>query len=120
MLYDFTPLVFISTVGPTCGRTHSRFDVRTPSIPLELKCKAWDDLSRAGLYEHKLVNTSTKSGAQDNLAAQLLGVTEELDIYRTKVKHLEDNDFLSKIGIILRNCWRRQNQRPNRQYGSTP
>ena len=34
---------------------------------------------------------------QDTLAAQFLGVREELGIYRTKVKHLEDTDLLSKI-----------------------
>ena len=31
---------------------HSRFNVQTSSIPFELKRKVWDDLSRAGLYEH--------------------------------------------------------------------
>ena len=86
---------------------HSRYDVRTPSIPLELKRKAWDHLSRAGLYEHleayEAEMTLTRQhlhkiwGTQDTVAAQSLGIAEELEIYRTKVKHLEDTDLLPKI-----------------------
>ena len=83
---------------------YSRFDDRTPSIPLELKRKVWDDLPWAGLYERleaheaeMTLNGQRLHEIQDTLAAPFLGVREELGIYRTKVKHLEDTDLLSKI-----------------------
>lgn len=102
---DFLQMHVDTPTPPNPG--HSRFNVQTSSISLELKRKMWDDLSRAGLYEHLETYETEKTltrqhlheiwDARDALGAQLLGVTEELEIYRTKVKHLEDTDLPSEI-----------------------
>lgn len=85
-----------------------RFRSQIPVIPLNLKCKMWDELSRTGLYEHleacearqtlsnQLLNeiTSTK----DDLADHLFGVNDVLKEFHLRIKVLEaGDDLLAKL-----------------------
>ena len=86
----------------------SRFRSQIPVIPLDLKRKMWDDLSRTGLYEHleacearqtlsnQLLDdiTSTK----DDLADRFFDGNDVLKEFHLRIKVLEaGDDLLAKL-----------------------